>query len=71
MYVDKKELWVFENDQDIWHIVEDFQDFQFYKHSTSLSTVDSRFFSLLTLWTAIFLVTEMDDSSMIFIGYNV
>jgi hypothetical protein len=35
MYVDKKELWVFEIDQGKWHIVKDFRDFQFYKHSSS------------------------------------
>ncbi len=31
MYVDKKELLVFEIDRDKQHIVKDFQDFQFYK----------------------------------------
>jgi hypothetical protein len=34
MYVDMKELLVFEIDQDKLHIVKYFQDYQFYKHST-------------------------------------
>ncbi len=36
MYVDRKELLVFEIDQDKSHIVKDFLNFQFYKHSSLL-----------------------------------
>lgn len=34
MYVDMKELLVIDIDQDKLHIVKDFQDYQFYKHSS-------------------------------------
>jgi len=32
MYVDMEELWEDGIDRDKWHIVEDFLDFQIYKH---------------------------------------